>query len=99
MGCKRIGSYFIRWRLPLSATYAQMVRKEIILETGKGGVELKVSVPDFANGPMGWQPRITKVDVNFHGINVKGQQVAHSLRKRVIKSLTVRRCPLQLETR
>lgn len=64
-----------------SVCYAQQVRKEVILETGKGGIELKLSVPDLPiSGPMDFSgnPGISKFDNNYKGRIVTDRQVLFS---------------------
>ena len=44
-------------------------RKEVTLDTGKGGIKFTVSVPDFADGPYDFgknpNPKVTNVTKNF----------------------------------
>jgi len=64
-----------------SVANAQMARKEVVLDTGRGGIELKVSVPDFPiSGPTDFagNPGVAKVNINKNGVNVSGQEAGFS---------------------
>jgi len=74
---KRITKIFAVALMAFAATaQAQMARKVFILETGKGGVEVQVSLPEFVKGPFDFagNPGIAKVDVSGNGVTVKGQE-------------------------
>jgi hypothetical protein len=62
-----------------ATVHAQTARKEVILDAGKGGIELKVSVPEKMAGPMdfsgndgiGGGGEITANGVTFYGKEAK----------------------------
>ena len=51
------------------AAQAAAPRKEVVLDTGKGGIKLTVSVPEFADGPYDFgknpNPKVKNVTKNF----------------------------------
>lgn len=59
-----------------ATVHAQTARKVTTLETGKGGIEVKVSLPEFVTDPMDFSgnPGVAKVDVSANGVHVKGQE-------------------------
>lgn len=65
--------------MAIAATaHAQQPRKEFTMETGKGGIEVKVSLPDFVSDPVDFSgnPGVAKVNVSANGVSVKGQEAA-----------------------
>lgn len=57
---------------------AQEGRKEFTMDTGKGGIEIKLSLPGFANGPTDFSgnPGFSNPDVRADGVTVKAREVA-----------------------
>ena len=54
-----------------SVSYAQVAKKEVVLDTGKGGIELTVSVPSVVQGPMDFSGNdgVFKYDYTNKGVN------------------------------
>lgn len=59
-----------------STSYAQTARKEVVLDTGKGGIELKVSVPEKAAGPMDLSGNdgIGGGEITSNGVTIYGKE-------------------------
>lgn len=60
-----------------SAAYAQMAKKEVVIDTGKGGIELKISVPDIAQGPKDFSGNdgVFKDDYTHNGRSYSARKV------------------------
>lgn len=63
-----------------ATAHAQMARKEVILDAGKGGIELKVSVPEKAAGPMDFSGNdgIGGGEISSNGVTLYGKEAKFS---------------------
>ena len=63
-----------------ATAYAQMARKEVILDAGKGGIELKVSVPEKMAGPMDFSGNdgVGGGDITSNGVTLYGKEAKFS---------------------
>jgi len=61
-----------------ATAYAQMARKEVILDTDKGGIELKVSVPDRMTGPTDFSGNegIGGGEITANGVTLYGKEAS-----------------------
>lgn len=78
---KRITAFSALALMAFAATaQAQMARKEVILDAGKGGIELKVSVPAKMAGPMDFSGNdgVGGGEISSNGVTLYGKEAKFS---------------------